>query len=199
MSAIDLSNQVGLAACYLLTVNLLLGALLGVRYNPWTHWPHRRVNYFRVHNWTGYAALAATALHPVIVLFSHDVRFRVLDITIPLRSPQQPVVNTLGALGLYATALVVVTSYWRSRMTRRTWKRLHYTAYAAAILFYLHGLLSDPTVNNRAVDWLDAEKVSVEVCVLLVAVAAGWRLRTALAHRRATQRRALQEPAISAS
>jgi DMSO/TMAO reductase YedYZ heme-binding membrane subunit len=34
-------------------------------------------------------------------------------------------------------------------MTRRTWKRLHYTAYAAAILFYVHGLLSDPTVNDR--------------------------------------------------
>ena len=199
MRAIDLSNEVGLAACYLLTLNLLLGVLLGVRYNPWTHWPHRRVNYFRIHNWTGYCALAASALHPIVVLFSGDVHFRIRDITVPLWSPQQPVVNTLGALGLYATALVVATSYWRARMTRRAWKRLHYTAYAAAILFYLHGLLSDPTVNNRAVDWLDAEKVSVEACVLLVAAAAVWRVRTALAHRRAAAVSALREAAVSAS
>jgi DMSO/TMAO reductase YedYZ heme-binding membrane subunit len=180
VSAIELSNDVGLAACYLLTLNLLLGLLLGLRYNPWKHWPHRRFNYFKVHNWTGYVALAVSALHPVIVLFSTTAHFRLFDILVPVESPKQPLVNTVGALGLYALALVVATSYYRNRMRRRTWKRLHYTAYAAALAFFAHGLLSDPTIKGEPVDWLDAEKVSVEVCVLLVAAATVWRVRWAL-------------------
>src|SRR6185437_13927811 len=83
VSAIDLSSDVGLAACGLLTLNILLGLLLSMRYNPWTHWPHRRFNYFRIHNWTGYIALAVSALHPVIVLFSATANFRVFDIVVP--------------------------------------------------------------------------------------------------------------------
>src|SRR5258708_29865437 len=55
---IYLSNDLGLVACFLLTFNLLLGLLLAFRYNPWTHWPHHRFNYFRLHNWTAYVALA---------------------------------------------------------------------------------------------------------------------------------------------
>ena len=124
MSAIELSSDVGLVASYLLTLNLLLGLLLSSHYNPWTHWPHRRINYFKIHNWTGYVALAAAALHPVLVLFSSTAGFGVFDILLPVSSPKQPVVNTLGAVGLYALALVVGTSYIRARLTRRIWKRL---------------------------------------------------------------------------
>ncbi|HEX9394620.1 MAG TPA: ferric reductase-like transmembrane domain-containing protein, partial [Gemmatimonadales bacterium] len=97
MTAIDLSNDLGLVACFLLTFNLLLGLLLAFRYNPWTHWPHHRFNYFRLHNWTAYVALALAVAHPVALLFIDDPKFRVLDLVLPVGSPQQPVVNTIGA------------------------------------------------------------------------------------------------------
>lgn len=196
VSAIDLSSDAGLVAVGLLTLNLLLGLLLSMRYNPWTHWPHRRFNYFRVHNWTGYAALAVAALHPVIVLFSSTAGFRIFDVVIPVESPKQPLVNSLGAIGLYVLALVVVTSYARSRMTRHTWKLLHYGAYAAAIFFFAHSLFSDPTLQGKPVDWLDGEKVYIELCVMAVAIVSAWRVRWMVRHRRdAAQRRAAPEPA----
>jgi len=187
VSAIDLSSDVGLVACGLLTLNILLGLLLSMRYNPWTHWPHRRFNYFRIHNWTGYVALAVSALHPIIVLFSSTADFRVFDIVVPVQSPKQPVVNTLGAIGLYALALVVVTSYYRHRMTRHAWKLLHYVAYVSAALFFGHSLFSDPTLKGNPVDWLDGEKVYIEVCVLAVAGVSAYRVRWMLerARRRA--------------
>lgn len=188
MSAIDLSSDVGLVACGLLTLNILLGLLLSMRYNPWTHWPHRRVNYFRIHNWTGYLALAVSALHPVIVLFSSTANFRVFDIVIPVQSPKQPLVNSLGAIGLYALALVVVTSYVRHRMTRHTWKLLHYVAYVSAAFFFAHSLFSDPTLKGNPVDWLDGEKVYIELCVVAVALVSAYRVRWMLRHAR---RRAL--------
>lgn len=188
MSAIDLSSDVGLVACGLLTLNILLGLLLSMRYNPWTHWPHRRVNYFRIHNWTGYLALAVSALHPVIVLFSSTANFRVFDIVIPVQSPKQPLVNSLGAIGLYALTLVVVTSYVRHRMTRHTWKLLHYVAYVSAAFFFAHSLFSDPTLKGNPVDWLDGEKVYIELCVVAVALVSAYRVRWMLRHAR---RRAL--------
>lgn len=188
MDAIALSSDVGLVALWLLTLNLLLGLLLSVRYNPWKQWPHRRFNYFAIHNWTGYIALAVAVLHPLLLLFSTKAGFGFLDLVYPLRSPKQPVVNTLGAVALYALLLVVVTSYLRRRMDRGLWKAVHYLGYLSAAAFYVHGLLTDPKLQNNPVDWLDAEKVSVEVCLLLVAVAAGWRLSYALRRRREGRR-----------
>ena len=74
-------------------------------------------------------------------------------------------------------------------MTRHTWKLLHYTAYAAAIFFFAHSLFSDPTLQGKPVDWLDGEKVYIELCALAVAVVSAWRVRWMLRHRRAMAQR----------
>ena len=187
MTAIDLSGSVGLAALYLLTANILLGLLISVRYNPWTRWPHRRINYFRVHNWTGYLALAVAGLHPVLLLFSSTAGFHLVDLLYPVHSPKQPVINTLGACAFYLLTLVVVTSYFRPRLSRSVWKRLHYVAYATALLFFIHGIWTDPTLEGKPLDPIDAEKVSVELCAMIVVVATALRARWAL-RRRVAQR-----------
>ncbi len=184
MTAIELSSDTALVALFLLTANILLGLLMAVRYSPVTNWPHRRVNIFKLHNWTGYIALCVAILHPVILLFSKTVGFRIRDILVPLWSPTQPVENTVGALALYCLLIVVITSYFRAALGRRTWKRLHYTAYAAAVLFFVHGLLADPQLKNGPLDPFDAEKVFVEVCLLTVLASAMLRLRYALRKRR---------------
>ena len=115
----------------------------------------------------------------MILLFSDKVHFRVVDLVYPLHSPKQPTVNTLGAIALYALIFVVVTSYFRRRMGRIWWKRLHYTAYAMAPVFYIHGILTDPELGNTPfhLDPLDGEKLYVELCLLLVSLAIAIRLR----------------------
>lgn len=179
MTAIDLASYAGLAAMTLLTVNLMLGILMAVKYNPVREWPHRRISTFQLHNWTAYTALAVACIHPVILLFSDKVHFRVLDLMYPLHSPKQPTINTLGAIALYALIFVVVTSYFRRRVGRVWWKRLHYTAYAMAPVFYIHGMLTDPELGDTPfhLDPLDGEKLYVELCLLLVSMAIAIRLR----------------------
>jgi len=115
VSAVDLSGTIALGAVGLLTLNLLLGLLLSVGYNPARQWPRQRIKLFTFHNWTGYVAFAAVLLHAGALLFSSDPRFRLVDVLAPIRSPVQPTSNTLGALGLYLVAIVVVTSLKRSR------------------------------------------------------------------------------------
>jgi DMSO/TMAO reductase YedYZ heme-binding membrane subunit len=83
---------------------------------------------------------------------------------------------------------VVVSSLKRARsaLGRHWWKAVHYTTYAAAAVFFTHGVIADPLLQGRPVDVLDAEKVYVELCALAVTGATIWRVR----HRRATRRAA---------
>jgi methionine sulfoxide reductase heme-binding subunit len=177
MTAIELSSYFGLAAMTLLTLNILIGLVMSMKYNPVRRWPHRRVNTFKIHNWTAYVALFVASIHPVIILFSSTAKFTLLDILYPVNAPKQPWINVLGALALYALCFVVITSYFRLELGRKTWKTLHFTAYATAALFYVHGILTDPNLKDAPIDFLDGEKVYVELCMLLVIVAVTLRLR----------------------
>jgi len=176
-TAIDVSSVVGLIAVGIFTAQILLGLLLSVGYNPTRQWPRRRLKLFTFHNWLGYTGLAAALLHPLILLTSSTAGFRLFDIAVPIWSPTQPFESTLGAIAFYLVAFVVLTSYFRRLFGRHRWKQLHYTAYAAALVFYVHGTLSDPLLKNNPVDWIDAEKVYIEACALLVLAATMWRVK----------------------
>jgi methionine sulfoxide reductase heme-binding subunit len=176
-TAIDVSSVVGLVAVGTFTAQILLGLLLSVGYNPLRRFPHRQLKLFTFHNWLGYIALAIAFTHPLILLLSSTAGFRLFDIFVPIWSPTQPFENTLGAIALYLAAFVVLTSYFRRLFGRHRWKQLHYVSYAAALVFYLHGTLADPLLQNRPVDFIDAEKAYVEGCALLVLAATVWRYR----------------------
>ena len=137
----------------------------------------RWIKLFTFHNWLGYIGLATAFIHPLILLASSTAGFRLFDIAVPIWSPTQPIPNTLGALGFYLVAFVVLTSFFRRVFGRHRWKQLHYTAYAAAGVFYLHGIWADPLLKNRPVDFIDAEKAYVEGCALLVLAATVMRVR----------------------
>lgn len=183
-SAVELSAYVALFAVGLLGANLLLGLLMAAGYNPARHWPNRAVKLFRLHNWTGYIALSAAIVHPAILLFSSSPRFHVIDLLLPFWSPVQPFSNVLGAIALYIVIVIVATSYFRRPLGRHLWRTIHYSTYAAAIIFFIHGLIADPTVTGRAIDYIDGEKVYVEICTAIFILLATWRIR----HRRANRR-----------
>lgn len=161
----------------LLTINILLGLLLSARYNTLRSWPRRRLPIFDVHNWTAYIALALIVAHPALLLLSTTAHFGVLDILWPLKSPHQTLYNTLGAAAFYCVVLVVATSYFRSRLGSRLWKKLHFVSYGAAALLFVHGVTIDPDLKEKPPDLLDGEKVLVEVCTILIVAATIWRIR----------------------
>lgn len=179
MNPVDISSFAGLTAMVLMTLNLLLGLLVATNYNPRREWPHRRLPapLFKIHNWTAYVAISVAVLHPSILLFSSQPHFRLGDLVWPFDSPGQRLYNLLGAGAFYTFAMVVATSYFRPKLGYRPWKKLHYAAYLAAGLLYVHGTLIDPDLKNRPTDFLDGEKVLVEGCLAVVVAAAVWRWR----------------------
>jgi DMSO/TMAO reductase YedYZ heme-binding membrane subunit len=177
MTALDLSADIGLLAVFLGTANICLGQLIAVRYSPWRLWPHRRINIFVVHNWTAYLLMASVLIHPLILLFSTNSRWRLLDVALPVQSPVQPIENTVGAVSLYLIMLVLLTSYFRLRLGRPRWKLFHYLTYVAAVCFFFHGILADPNLKGSPVDPLDGEKVFVESCLFVVLLTTVWAWR----------------------
>jgi DMSO/TMAO reductase YedYZ heme-binding membrane subunit len=193
MTAVDVSGTIALGAIGLLALNLLLGLLLSVGYNPKRQWPRRAFKLFTFHNWTGWIAGAAVVLHAGALLFSTDPAFRLKDILVPLDSPVQPLSNTLGAIGFYLLTIVIITSWKpvRTALGRHVWKPIHFTTYAAAAVFFTHGVIADPLLKGRPVDFIDAEKVYVELCALVVIAATIWRVKHRRTIRRAERARLL--------
>lgn len=178
----DLTSYIGLATIYLLTVNALLGILMGARYNPWKRWPHRRINLLKLHNWTGYVALGLALMHPIPLLFVDKPRFRVLDILYPVSSPEQPVINSIGAISLYLLVFTVISSIYRAEIGRQRWLPLHYLTYLLAALLVVHGALTDQHLDNSPYDLLDAEKVGIILCGVAILAATIVRFRWTSKH-----------------
>jgi predicted ferric reductase len=179
ISVLDLCSYLGLGAVGAAAINLLLGMLMSLRYSPLQRWPHRRMNLFALHQWTAYAAIVLTLTHPVVLLFLHEPRFRLFDILFPVQSPLQPKLNVAGAAALYLLLLVFLSSLLRTRIGRPLWRRLHYLVFPAAVLFFLHSILTDPNLKDGHPDLLDGGKVFVEAASLLsfIAVVIRYRLR----------------------
>lgn len=174
VTLLDLCSYIGLGAAGAAGLNLLLGTLISLRYSPVRNWPHRRLNVFAFHQWTAYCAIVLMLAHPLVLLFIDKPRFRVFDILVPVESPLQPLINVAGAAAMYLLLLVFVTSLLRSRVGRPLWRRLHYLVFPAAILLFIHSILTDPDLKDGHPDLLDGGKVFLEilalVCFLAVAV-----------------------------
>lgn len=181
---LDLSSTLGLIATCVLTFNLLLGILLSTAYRRsplWKKLPEwvKKISIDDLHNWTAYVALALALAHPLLLLPDAATKFGWLDIFFPIYAPTQSLWVALGTLALYAVIVVIITTQKaiKRRMGFRTWKNIHLISYGTALLFVIHGILMDPLLKDRPVDWLDAEKMVSELCGLLLIVATIVRYR----------------------
>lgn len=177
MSLLDLCSYLGLGAVGAVTINLLLGMSLSLRYSSIRQWPHRHLNLFALHRWTAYAAALLVLTHPAVLLFLHTPRFRVIDVLWPVHSYLQPKLNLAGAAALYLLVIVLLTSLLRTRMARPVWRNLHYLVFPAAVLLFLHSVLTDPNLKDGHPDLLDGGKIFVEAATLISFAAVAIRIR----------------------
>ena len=175
---LQLSAYAGLVATGLLTLNILLGMMLGTAYNKhsyWTQLPDRikQINVYNLHNWTAYIALLLVLLHPTLLLFDPATKFKFIDIIFPINAPHQKLFVALGTLSMFAIITVLITTQKvvKKKMSFRTWKNIHLISYGTALLFVIHGIVMDPQLKDRPVDVFDAEKVVSELCLVILIAA----------------------------
>jgi methionine sulfoxide reductase heme-binding subunit len=165
METIELSGIIGLIALGCLTANFFVGIFI------WTKSQIKlpyNLSFLGLHKLTGYSAAVSILIHILLIPLDPASEFTWGDLALPLWTKHQPFANTFGALSLYMIAVVVITSYYKEKMNYKTWRTLHFTSYFAAVPLFIHSIVTDPKLQDRPIDWIDAERVFVEFCALAV-------------------------------
>lgn len=175
ISFLDISSALGLIAMLLLTINIGLGMLLSTGYKKHPYWKKlpkqiQQLSVKDIHNWTAYLALVLIGFHVCLLIGDTSSKFTFLDIFWPSNAPHQKTGVLFGTISLYAILIVLLTTQKvvKKNMSFRSWKNIHFIAYLSSLGFIVHGLIMDPLLKDRPIDWLDAEKVLVEVCAILL-------------------------------
>jgi sulfoxide reductase heme-binding subunit YedZ len=110
------------------------------------------------------------AIHIASAIADSYVNIRIVDAVLPFLSSYEPLWLGLGTVGFDLIVALIVTSLLRARLGRRTWRWVHWLAYAAWPVAVVHSFGSSTDMQSG---WLLGLGV---VCVLAVLAAVGWRV-----------------------
>ena len=157
----------GVVALLLLTVVFALGIATSQRFRP------RGLPLYvttTVHRNASLLAVAFLGIHVATAVLDGDADVPLAAVLVPFASHWAPFWVGLGTLAVDLLAAVVVTSLLRKRLKHATWRAIHWAAYAAWPIAYLHGLGAG---TDAATTWMLAVDVA---CLMVVGGALGWRL-----------------------
>ncbi len=120
-------------------------------------------------------AVAFIAVHVATAIADPYVTIGIAAAVIPFTSPYKPLWLGLGAISLDMIIALIVTSLARARIGRRTWRAVHWLAYACWPVAVLHGIGSS---TDMQAGWLLAAAIG---CIAAVLAAACWRIGSATA------------------
>jgi methionine sulfoxide reductase heme-binding subunit len=157
----------GLVSLLLLTAVVVLGILLSTRWASPT-WP-RFLSQF-MHRSLSLTAVVFLLLHILTAVLDPFAHLGLTDALIPFTSSYRTLWLGLGVVASELIAALVITSLLRARLGFRTWRVVHWLAYASWPIAIVHGL---GTGTDARVGWallLDAG------CVGTVLLAVAMRL-----------------------
>ncbi len=166
-------------ALILLTLTMVLGLTQIVRFAR-PGWPRFVVS--ALHKNAALLAVAVLAVHILTAVLDSYAPIRVVDVFVPFVGKYRPLWLGLGALAVDLLIALVVTSLLRERLGHRTWRAVHWAAYACWPLAVLHGL---GTGSDTQLGWVLVLNL---VCVAAVLAALWWRLASGWSVANATRR-----------
>ncbi|WP_406441203.1 ferric reductase-like transmembrane domain-containing protein [Streptomyces sp. NBC_00631] len=169
------ANRATGAVCLVLfTVVVLLGIAVRLR----TRLPGLpRFGTVALHRTLSLSATAFLALHITVAIVDGYVNITALDAVVPFVSDYQPLWLGLGTVAFDLMLAVVITSLLRDRLGHRTWRAVHWLAYASWPVALVHGIGIGTDAGTDWMTWLTV------TCVATVLTA--FALRTAQAVRAA--------------
>ena len=123
-----------------------------------------------VHRTASLAAVLFLGLHVITLLLDPYSQLRLVDVVLPFLAHYRPLWQGLGTVAFDLAVVLVVSSLLRHRLGLRSWRAIHWTAYACWPLAVVHAV---GTGTDRTSGWLLA---TVAGCVLAVAAAVTWRV-----------------------
>jgi methionine sulfoxide reductase heme-binding subunit len=171
------SRSTGVVALVMLTAVLVLGILVN-RKRSLPGLP--RFATAGLHRSLSLLAVAFVAVHVITAIADPYVTIGIAAAVVPFTSGYETFWIGLGAVAIDLMIALVATSLLRARIGRRTWRGVHWLAYAAWPVALAHSFGSSTDLRHGYLLWLGIG------CIGAVLGAAGWRLLdAATAPRRA--------------
>lgn len=162
-----LGRGTGVSALVLFTIVMVLGVVVrSGRALPGLP----RYAVAAVHRTTSLTALGLLAVHVVSLLFDPFAGLRLVNLVLPFTASYRPLWVGLGTLAAELVVLLIVSSLVRQRLGRRSWRILHWSAYACWPLAMGHAIGSGTDGGST---WLLAVVVG---CAVAVGAALTWRV-----------------------
>jgi hypothetical protein len=132
-----LTRGSGTVALLLLTAGLVLGILGTVRWRS-DRWPRFAV--VAIHRNLTLFAVVFVAIHVLSTIVDGYAPIGLKDVIIPFFSRYRPLWLGFGALAFDLLVALIVTSFLRVRIGYRSWRAVHWLAYASWPFALVHGL-----------------------------------------------------------
>jgi sulfoxide reductase heme-binding subunit YedZ len=164
------SRATGVVSLLLLSLVVLLGILVN-RQGRLPGLPSFAVT--GLHRSLSLMSVLFVAVHVATAVIDPYVSIRLAAVIIPFASAYEPFWLGLGAVALDLVAALILTSLARAYMSRRTWRGIHWLAYAAWPVALVHGIGSSPDLRSGGL-------LLVAIGSALAVAAAGlWRVAAA--------------------
>lgn len=122
-------------------------------------------------------SVAFLATHIVTAIADPFTALGVVAAAIPFASSYRPVGVGLGVIAFDLLVAITLSSLVRDRIGRRTWRLIHWAAYASWPLALAHGIESG---SDSSAPWMLAINL---LCVAVVGTAVAWRIRAGSSNR----------------
>ena len=161
------TRATGLVTLLMLTASMLLGLLVAGRFSS-QRWPRFLTQ--GLHRNISLLVLVFLVLHVGTTVLDSYTSIPLSAAFVPFASAYKTGWLSFGAVALDLLVALVVTSLARNRLGYRTWRRLHWLAYACWPVAVAHGL---GIGTDRSVTWVIALTLG---CVGCVGAATAWRI-----------------------
>jgi len=161
------TRATGLVTLLMLTASVLLGLLVAGRFSS-QRWPRFLTQ--GLHRNISLLVLVFLVLHVGTTVLDSYTSIPLSAAFVPFASAYKTGWLSLGAVALDLLVALVVTSLARNRLGYRTWRRLHWLAYACWPVAVAHGL---GIGTDRSVTWVISLTLG---CIGCVCAATAWRI-----------------------
>lgn len=162
----------GFVAVIMLSASVTLGILTSMHWSA-PRWP--RFVTATMHKNISLLAVIFLVTHVLSTVFDSVSPVRLLNAIVPFTGSYRPLGIGLGVVAIDLLGALIVTSLLRKHMSYRTWRTVHWSAYACWPFAMLHGLDSG---TDASASWARAVYIS---CAAVFAGAVAWRVSVAIA------------------
>lgn len=172
-----LGRASGILAFILLTGVVVFGLIMSSRaFNKFV--PGAAI--YETHRFISWLALATVILHFSSFFFDSFMQLKVMEALVPFSMARNfptalgynmGIAVSLGTIAFYLMLVLIFTSEFRSKMSPKTWRAIHYISASAYILFIMHGFLTGTDSKEWWMKALYATSASLVFFLILIRIA----------------------------